>query len=359
MPSWRCWPAFRGAVWTVPVAPLWAQLAGLLAAVLAILPLPWRARLLALPLALALLVPPRRPAGRGQLRPARRRRRPGHRRAGPHPRPRAAVRHRAAVLARKRRRPARAGAAAARPRRRAARPARAQPSRRRPRRRRRGACSARSAVDALPSSLEPAIRCTAAARRGRRAARPASAGAGTASSSRSCARPPTTTRARCKPNAMSCVLRVAGGGRSVLLTGDIERDQEAAARRRARRGAAERRPDRAAPRQQDLVVGGLPRRGAAEVAVVQAGYRNRFGHPARRGAGALSRARHRASSTARRAAPGTGRADGADGATCQRERGAALLARRGGARRALNAPGAAVPNAIFVAGRAIGGFASL
>ncbi|HZJ72216.1 MAG TPA: DNA internalization-related competence protein ComEC/Rec2, partial [Planctomycetota bacterium] len=31
-----------------------------------------------------------------------------------------------------------------------------------------------------------------------------------------------------KPNALSCVIRVSGGGRSALLTGDIEREQEAA-----------------------------------------------------------------------------------------------------------------------------------
>ena len=46
-----------GAVWSVPVAPLWAQLAGLLAAALAMLPLPWRVRAMALPLALPLLLP--------------------------------------------------------------------------------------------------------------------------------------------------------------------------------------------------------------------------------------------------------------------------------------------------------------
>ena len=46
-----------GAVWSVPVAPLWAQLAGLLAAALAMLPLPWRVRAMALPLAVPLLLP--------------------------------------------------------------------------------------------------------------------------------------------------------------------------------------------------------------------------------------------------------------------------------------------------------------
>jgi competence protein ComEC len=49
---------FPVAVWTVPVAPMWAQAAGLLAAVLLVVPLPWRVRALALPLALPLLIPP-------------------------------------------------------------------------------------------------------------------------------------------------------------------------------------------------------------------------------------------------------------------------------------------------------------
>jgi len=48
-----------GAVWMAPVAPLWAQLAGLLGAVLLVLPLPWRARALAAPLLVALILPPR------------------------------------------------------------------------------------------------------------------------------------------------------------------------------------------------------------------------------------------------------------------------------------------------------------
>jgi len=48
-----------GAVWVAPVAPLWAQLAGLLGAVLLVLPLPWRARALTLPLLVVLILPPR------------------------------------------------------------------------------------------------------------------------------------------------------------------------------------------------------------------------------------------------------------------------------------------------------------
>ncbi|MEY4561804.1 MAG: hypothetical protein RLZZ618_1081 [Pseudomonadota bacterium] len=47
-----------GAVWTVASAPLWAQAAGLLAAALGVMPLPWRLRLLAVPLVLPLLWPP-------------------------------------------------------------------------------------------------------------------------------------------------------------------------------------------------------------------------------------------------------------------------------------------------------------
>ncbi len=55
--------ALPGAVWTAAAAPPWAVAAGLLAAVLAIAPLPWRLRALALPLMLPLLAPPvQRPA---------------------------------------------------------------------------------------------------------------------------------------------------------------------------------------------------------------------------------------------------------------------------------------------------------
>ncbi len=60
------WP---GAVWTAAAAPPWAVACGLLGALLALLPLPWRLRLLGLPLMLPLLVPPvERPAsGRFEL----------------------------------------------------------------------------------------------------------------------------------------------------------------------------------------------------------------------------------------------------------------------------------------------------
>ena len=54
------------AVWQAAVAPPWAVTCGLLAALLAVLPLPWRLRALALPLMLPLLAPPvARPAPGG------------------------------------------------------------------------------------------------------------------------------------------------------------------------------------------------------------------------------------------------------------------------------------------------------
>ena len=46
-------------VWSAAVAPPWAQAAGLLAGVLLVAPLPWRVRMMALPLLLLLLAPPR------------------------------------------------------------------------------------------------------------------------------------------------------------------------------------------------------------------------------------------------------------------------------------------------------------
>ncbi|MBS0441248.1 MAG: DNA internalization-related competence protein ComEC/Rec2 [Proteobacteria bacterium] len=61
--AWLQWLAsLPAALWFVPVAPGWAQAAGLLGGVLLVLPLPARVRLLALPLLLPLLAtPPQRP----------------------------------------------------------------------------------------------------------------------------------------------------------------------------------------------------------------------------------------------------------------------------------------------------------
>ena len=61
--------AIPGVLWTVPAAPWWAQCAALLGAVVLVMPLPWRLRLLALPLCLPLCWPhiPRPPVGQFDL----------------------------------------------------------------------------------------------------------------------------------------------------------------------------------------------------------------------------------------------------------------------------------------------------
>jgi competence protein ComEC len=84
---------------------------------------------------------------------------------------------------------------------------------------------------------------------------------------------------KARPNAMSCVLRISNGERSALLVGDIEQPQE------ARLVAAK------APLKADVLL--VPHHGSKtsssavfldavhpSLALVQAGYRNRFGHPA-------------------------------------------------------------------------------
>ncbi len=84
-----------------------------------------------------------------------------------------------------------------------------------------------------------------------------------------------------KPNAVSCVLRVQDAqGRSLLITGDIEAAQEAALLRRT--GAALASTMLVVPHHgsrtsstADFLDAVQPR-----LAVVQAGYRSRFGHPA-------------------------------------------------------------------------------
>ena len=55
------------AVWPVAAAPWWAQSAGLLAAALAVMPLPWQLRLLGVPLVLPLLWPPLDPPPAGRF----------------------------------------------------------------------------------------------------------------------------------------------------------------------------------------------------------------------------------------------------------------------------------------------------
>jgi competence protein ComEC len=82
-----------------------------------------------------------------------------------------------------------------------------------------------------------------------------------------------------KPNAISCVLRIGNGRATALLAGDIERDQERAL------------VQRGGPLAADVLL--APHHGSKSsssaqlldavrprIALVQAGYRNRFGHPA-------------------------------------------------------------------------------
>ncbi len=85
---------------------------------------------------------------------------------------------------------------------------------------------------------------------------------------------------RLKPNALSCVLRVSGAQGSVLLTGDIERPQEAWLV--AQHGPALRSQVLLVPHHGSKTSSSEPFLDAVapQVAVVQAGYRNRFGHPA-------------------------------------------------------------------------------
>jgi competence protein ComEC len=84
-----------------------------------------------------------------------------------------------------------------------------------------------------------------------------------------------------KPNALSCVLRVqAAHGRSALLTGDIEAPQEAALLQRW--GAAVHSDVLLVPHHGSRTssTGAFLDAVAPGVAVVQAAYRSRYGHPA-------------------------------------------------------------------------------
>lgn len=273
--------AWPGAVWTVPVAPPWAVAAGLLAAVVAVLPWPWRLRVLALPLVLPMLWPARiLPAeGRFELLALD-------------------VGQGSAVLVRTRghlllfdagpqyARDSDAGQRILLP------LLRGRGERRIDRlvlshRDQDHVGGARSVLGALPvgeilGSLEPGHplhahgvpvrRCEAGQRW---------VWDGVVFE---LLRPPGADYARTlKPNALSCVLRVAGtapGSGAVLLTGDIEREQELAL---LGAGAAVLRSEvLIAPHHGSRTssTAALLDAVAPRVAVFQAGYRNRFGHPA-------------------------------------------------------------------------------
>ncbi len=270
--------AIPGAVWVVPAAPAWAQLAGLAAATLLVLPLPWRARLLALPLALALLLPPRElPAeghfdlvavdiGQGTAVLVRTRAHVLLFDAGPQysresdagqrvlvPLLRARGDEHLNLLVLSHRDLDHVGGART--------------------------VLGGLVVDALSSSLEPGHPILA------NAPHPSRCEAGQRWTWDGVdfvvLRPLAGDYERTlKSNAMSCVIRVSGGGRSALLTGDIEREQEALLV--AAQGPA---------LQSDVLI--VPHHGsrtsssaifldvvAPKIAVFQAGYRNRFGHPA-------------------------------------------------------------------------------
>jgi competence protein ComEC len=83
-----------------------------------------------------------------------------------------------------------------------------------------------------------------------------------------------------KANALSCVLRVQGASQSALLTGDIEAAQEAALVQRS--GVALKSDILMVPHHGSRTssTGAFIDAVQPRVAVVQAGYRSRFGHPA-------------------------------------------------------------------------------
>ena len=277
--AWLHWLAgLPLAVWSVPAAALWAQLAALLAALLLVLPLPWRLRLMAVPLALPLLLPPRVLPATGQFAltvvdvgqgTAVLLRTTNHLLvydAGPQysrdadagervllPLLRANGERRIDLLMLSHRDTDHVGGAAA--------------------------LLAALPVTAISSSLEdahPLLNAGAPHRRCEAGQRWQWDGVAFEVLH---PQPLDFERAR-KSNALSCVLHVQGRDSSVLLTGDIERAQEAALV--AAYGDALR---------SDLLL--VPHHGSRtssssafldavhpRIAVVQAGYRNRFGHPA-------------------------------------------------------------------------------
>ncbi|HWI79450.1 MAG TPA: DNA internalization-related competence protein ComEC/Rec2 [Ramlibacter sp.] len=82
-----------------------------------------------------------------------------------------------------------------------------------------------------------------------------------------------------KPNALSCVLRISNGPRAALLVGDIELPQES---RLVREGAEVRADVLLVPHHGSKTSSSEAFLDSVQpsIALVQAGYRNRFGHPA-------------------------------------------------------------------------------
>ena len=267
-----------GAVWVVPASPLWAQLAALAGAVMLVLPWPWRARALALPLVLPLLLPqPSRPpvgafdliavdVGQGTAVLVRthehllvfdagpqysRDSDAGTRVLAPLLRGRGEARIDTLVLSH--RDLDHVGGARA--------------------------LLTGWPVGTLLSSLEASHPLLALARAPVRCH--AGQGWDWDGVRFDVLRPQEADYERAmKTNAMSCVVRVSAGGRSVLLTGDIEREQEAALV--ASLGDALRSDVLVVPHHGSRTSSTAAFLDAVQpsVAVFQAGYRNRFGHPA-------------------------------------------------------------------------------
>jgi competence protein ComEC len=82
-----------------------------------------------------------------------------------------------------------------------------------------------------------------------------------------------------KPNALSCVLRISNGAQTVLLAGDIEQRQEA---QLLAAGASLKADVLLVPHHGSKTSSSVAFLNAVapSIALVQAGYRNRFGHPA-------------------------------------------------------------------------------